>query len=143
MANIRRQKIPLIIEKHPETYNGFPYITLIEYRKSLLLTIVDNTTPTHIHAYVLDLCGPESVDEVQMLEIVDEWFNEGTRQHPVSIEFSKRGLTPHTTKIYKSLNIEFVSRVIGPAPVYDMIGSKRVNKRKRKPIPPEQLVNLE
>lgn len=137
-----KQKIPLIIEKHPETYTGLPYITLIEYRKSLLLCVVDNTTDSHIHAYVLDLCGPENVSEIQLLEVVENWHQDKDKQYPVSIEFSRHGLTTAVTKVYKSLNIEFVSRVIGPAPEFDMAGSKRVVKRKRKPIPQEQLTNV-
>ena len=45
------------------------------------------------------------------------------------------GLTHQTSKIYRALNIEFVSRVIGPVPTFPMSAIKSVKRRRRKLIP--------
>lgn len=128
--------VPLIIEPHPRDYSGFPFITLIQYRKQPMLAIVDNASEEIIRAYVLDLCGPEHVDEEAMINTALEWYSESRNLYPISVEFSRRGMTPMTSKVYRSLNMEFVARVIGPVPVYPTGTVKSIKRRRRKPIPP-------
>jgi hypothetical protein len=127
--------VPLIVEPHPRNYSGFPFITLIQYRKSPMLVIVDNADDEVIRAYVLDLCGPERVDEELMIQTASEWYDTNRVNFPISIEFSRRGMTPMTTKVYRALNVEFVSRVIGPVPKYPMNTVKSIKRRRRKTLP--------
>lgn len=136
----RKPVIPLVIEPHPNDYFGYPFITLIQYRKSPLLAIVDNATTEYIHAFVLDLCGPEGVDEEAVLTTAIEWHKNNSKSFPISIGFSRAGMTKDTSKIYRSLNVEFISRVIGPVPLYEMSEIKSVKRRRRKPIPANQTV---
>ena len=138
----RKPVIPLVIEPHPQEYNGYPFVTLVQYRKAPMLVIVDNATADYIHAFVLDMCGPEGVDENQILEIATEWYHNDEKQHPISIEFSRLGVTHYTSRIYRSLSVEFISRVIGPAPVYNMSEVKSVKRRRRKAIPLNQYTLL-
>ena len=128
--------VPLIIEPHPKEYNGLPFITLIQYRKLPMLVIVNNATDDGISAFVLDLCGPESVDEEILILTASEWYHTNRANYPISVEFSRRGLTPQTSKIYRSLNVDFISREIGPVPKYPMQTVKSVKRRRRKPLPP-------
>lgn len=134
----RKSSIPLIIEPHPEDYEGYPFITLIQYRKQPLLVIVDNATASYVNAFVLDMCGPEGVNEQMVISTAIDWYDKTVRSYPISIEFSRAGLTSETSKIYRALNTEFISRVIGPVPLYDMETVKSVKKRRKKPIPPNQ-----
>jgi hypothetical protein len=127
---------PLIIEPHPKDYSGFPFVTLIQYRKQPMLVIVDNADDDIIRAFVLDLCGPERVDEEMVIQAAAEWYSENRANFPISIDFSRRGLTPATTKIYRALNVEFVSRIIGPVPKYPMNTVKSVKRRRRKALAP-------
>lgn len=131
----RASAVPLIIEDHPENYTGYPFITLIQYRKSHVLAIVDNSDDSVIKSYVLDLCGPERVDEQRIIEIAASWYKNHKTEHPLSVEFSRRGATGEAGKIYRSFNIEFVTRVIGPLPRFEMMETTRIKRRKRKPIP--------
>jgi hypothetical protein len=133
---VKKTTAPLIIEPHPHDYVGLPFLTLIQYRKVPMLTIVDNITDDVIRAYVLDLCGPEEVDEESIILAAAEWYQQSRNAFPVSIEFSRRGLTPSVSKIYRSLNAEFVSRVIGPVPMFPMNAVKSVKRRRRRPISP-------
>lgn len=129
-----KTRVPLIVEGHPKDYSGFPFITLIQYRKQPMLVIVDNADDDIIRAYVLDLCDPEHVDEELIINIATEWYNINRVNFPISIEFSRRGLTPMTSKIYRALNVDFVSRVIGPVPKYSMNTVKSIKRRRRKSI---------
>lgn len=132
----KKEVAPLIVEPHPKDYSGFPFITLIQYRKQPLLTIVDNADDSVIKAYVLDVCGPERVDEEALIRAANEWYTNSRSLHPISVEFSRLGMTPITSRIYRALNIEFVSRVIGPVPKYPVDTVKSIKRRRRKPIAP-------
>lgn len=134
--------VPLIVEPHPKDYSGFPFITLIQYRKQPMLTIVDNATDDIIRAFVLDLCGPERVNEELIIQVAAEWYATNRANFPISIEFSKLGLSPHTSKIYRSLNVEFISRVIGPVSKYPMANIKSIKRRRRKPISSAAIIQL-
>ena len=127
--------IPLIIEPHPRDYNGLPFITLIQYLKLPMLVVVDNMNEDSIKAYVLDLCGPEGINEELVLSAVSVWYETNRHKYPLSIEFSRLGLVNQTSKIYRSLNVEFVSRIIGPIFKYPMGEIRSIKRRRRKPIP--------
>lgn len=131
----KKAPVPLIIEPHPRDYSGLPFITLIQYRKQPMLTIVDNADDDVIRAYVLDYCGPEHVDEERLIQTAIEWYEQSKQDYPLSIEFSRRGLTSVTAKVYRALNVEFVSRVIGPVPKYPMSTVKSIKRRRRKGVP--------
>lgn len=127
------EQIPqLVIEPHPVEYTGFPFITLIQYNKQQLLTIIDNADETCIKAYVLDLCGPELVKEELILETANEWFINNRSKYPLSIEFSKNNVSEISSKIYRTFNIDFVTRVIGPITKFNMKATKSIKRRKRK-----------
>lgn len=130
----KKPPAPLIVESHPKDYIGFPFITLIQYRKQPMLAIVDNADDQVIRAFVLDLCGPEHVDEEMVIRTAAEWFENNKSNFPISIEFSRRGMTCVTSKIYRALNIEFISRVIGPIQKYPLSTVKSLKRRRRKPI---------
>jgi hypothetical protein len=128
-------KYPLIIESHPVEYDGYDFITLIQYNETSHLTIVDNSDKKFIDCYVLDLCGPSGVEEEFVIEIAQNWYDEHRDAYPISIEFSRLGATGTVSKILRTFSIDFVTRVIGPLPQFVMKGTKKVRKRKRKPVP--------
>lgn len=132
----KKTTAPLIVEPHPKDYKGYPFITLIQYRKQHFLTIVDNVYNDNIKAYVLDMCGPESISEDQIIQIAHEWYETNSKKFPISVEFSRRGVTNETGKILKTYSVEFVSRVIGPINQFPISTVKSVRRRKRRPISP-------
>lgn len=132
---MKKTNTPLIIEAYPKDYSGYPFITLIQYRKQHMLTIVDNIFENIIKAYVLDLCNPEGVDEETIILIATEWYKNSKSLFPLSIEFSRRGMTAQTSKIYREFNTEFISRIIGPVPKFPINEIKSSKRRRRKPVP--------
>lgn len=133
---VRGNPIPLIVEEHPDDYKGYPFITLIQYRDQHMLTIVDNANEKQIKSFVLDLCTPAHVNEEIIINAAVEWFHERRDRYPISFEFSRLGLANDTSRIYRSFNIEFVTRVIGPLPHFDMKEVHSVKRRRRKAVPP-------
>ena len=130
-----KKTAPLIVEPHPVDYTGFPFITLIQYRKLPMLGIVDNADDSTLRVFVLDLCGPEGIKEEDIIAVASDWYDNNRSNYPISIEFSRKGIVSSTSKIYRALNIEFVSRVIGPVPKYPMGDVKSIKRRRRKPLP--------
>lgn len=128
-------KYPLIVESHPENYTGYDFITLIKYNDTNYLNIIDNVCNKQIITYVLDLCGPSNVNEELIINIAQKWFAENHNNYPISIEFSKLNMSAQTSSILRYFPIDYVTRVIGPLPEYNMAGPFKVKKRKRKLIP--------
>lgn len=135
----RKPKCSLLIESHPRDYSGYPFISLIQYQDQTLLAIVDNMDESKIQAYVLDYCGPERVDEQMLLRVAMDWFENSRDNYPISIEFAKHNLISETARIYRILNINFVTRFIGPANKYTISQCQTIKRRKRKPFPKVQL----
>ena len=135
VAKVKKILAPLLLEPHPKDYTGLPFLTLIQYRKQPVLTIVDNVDDQTLKVYVLDLCGPEGVNEELMVMVAAEWYEHNRTNYPISVEFSKRGMTGDASRVYKSFNIEFVSRVIGPISRFPMDAAKSVKRRRRKAVP--------
>lgn len=131
----RKQKSSLLIESHPRGYVGYPFITLVQYQDQTLLAIVDNMDDAKIMAYVLDFCGPEGVDEQKIITVANFWFENNRYHYPISIEFAKRDMLEETSKLYRILNINYVTRFIGPASTFTIDQCQTVKRRKRKPLP--------
>ena len=138
----RGNPIPLIVEKHPDDYDGYPFITLIQYRKDHFLTLIDNATPKQIKSYILDLCGPTQVDEELVVNTAAEWWENSRETYPLSFEFSRRGITSVVSPIYRTFNIEYVTRIIGPLPKFEMQEVHSIKRRKRKNIPKNMRVSV-
>lgn len=125
----------LIIESHPEEYDGYPFITLIKYRQKVLLTVIDNISDDSIKAFIIDYCGSEDVNEEEFIEAVREW-HETNKDVPVSINFSQRGIMYKFSKLYRTMNVEYVTRVIGPICKFNMNTTLSVRRKRRKQIQP-------
>jgi len=131
----RKNQVPLITEEHPDNYSGYPFITLIQYRDDDYLSIVDNFNKKIIGAYILDLCSAARVDEKQLISVAVEWYNNNRENFPISIEMSRRGMIKESHSIYRTFNVDYVKRVIGPLPQYKMTEVVNIRRRRKKGIP--------
>lgn len=130
----------LVIEEHPDNYNGYEFITLIRYNDQNFLTIVDNVIGNSIIVYVLDYCNQLLIAEEDIISIANDWYENSREKYPISIEFSKRLLGDETAKILREFNVDFITRVIGPAYTFPMSGKKKIRRRKKKVMPKEVLI---
>ena len=129
------KKFPLVIEEHPSDYDGYEFITLVRYNDKTYLNIIDNVTKKYIYGYVIDLCGPEGFNEETLINVACEWFYANGDRYPISIEFSKRDMTELSQRILRVFTVDYVTRVIGPLPQFNMNGPSKVRKRKKKEVP--------
>jgi hypothetical protein len=132
---MKRPFVPLVVEPHPQGYTGLPYVTLVCYREKEVLTIIDNCTDKYIKAYILDLCGPEDVDQTAMLQVAEHWYDNERDARPLSFTMSIHGVAQEGNKILRTYNTEYVTRVIGPMFRYPMNEVVSVKRRKRKHLP--------
>lgn len=123
------------MEPHPEDYEGYDFITLVRYNDESFLNIIDNVSKKYIYGYVIDLCGPESFNEENLIQVAYDWYYTNGDRFPISVEFSRRGLSESTERLLRAFPIDYVTRVIGPLPHFNMVGPTKVRKRKRKEIP--------
>lgn len=121
----------IIIEPHPDNYNGLPFITLLQYRKEHFLTIVDDSNDVEIKALVLDLCGPTETNKNFIINNAIEWFDNYSHM-PISFYFSMNGHSSVVEKIYKTFSTECTTRVIGPLPCYSMDSAPTSRKKRKK-----------
>ena len=123
----------LIREDHPSDYTGYKFITLIQFNDEKFLTIVDRVTDKTISAYILDLCGPQNIDEESILNIAYEWSLSPRKNFPISFEFTRLGIINEVSSIQRSFNKDFIERVIGPLPAVEVVKAT-VKRKKRKKI---------
>ena len=83
----RKVVVPLIVEPHPKDYSGYPFIKLVQYRKLPMLVIVDNIDDEVLRTFVLDLCGPEGIDEDILFRTAANWYEHNRNNFPISVEF--------------------------------------------------------
>lgn len=131
----KQSNFPFILEQHPGSYTGYPFITLIQYKSQHILSIVDNVFSKNLKAFVIDLCGPAGINEEVIIALASEWYDNSRNRYPLSFEFSKRGMTQQTSKIYRTYAIESIARVIGPIFCFPMDQIFKVKRRKRREIP--------
>lgn len=127
--------LPLLVEDHPGAYSGFPFLTFIQFRTEHVLAVVDNVHDNQIQCYVLDYCGPEGIDEMKFIEVVDNWYKNDKDSYPLSIALSRANIETQFNKIHRTYHLEFITRIVGPLYVYPIDEIKITRRRRRKPIP--------
>lgn len=132
---VRERPLPLLIEEHPNSYSGFPFLTFIQFRTEHVLAIVDNVYENQIQCYVLDYCGPEGVDDIKLMELADHWFYNERDKFPISISLSKQLQDKKFNAVHRTYNAEYITRIVGPLFSYPIDEVRVTKRRKRKPIP--------
>lgn len=128
------KKFPLVVEPHPADYEGYDFITLVRFNDDTFLSVIDNVSKKYIFGYVIDMCGPDQFEEQKLIEVAYEWYGTNGDRYPISVELSKRGLIERAQTILRAFPLDYVTRVIGPLPHFNMAGPTKVRKRKKKEI---------
>ncbi len=148
MASTRRRakkadQPELIIEDHPENYEGAPWITLVRYHDNKNhLVVVNYLAEEYLWGYSLEAM---SVPEQQVFHVVcEEYWDSVLYNEPVRIRVSmdqwlvERELShifgPKITGYY----VDNISRIIGPVRYSTPLPPKsKVRRRKRIDVPKE------
>lgn len=137
---IKDRPLPLLIEEHPNSYQGSPFLTFIQFRTEHVLAVVDNVHNNHIQCYVLDYCGPEGINELDMIAIAEHWFYHERDKYPISIALAKLEQEKIFNVIHRTYNVEFITRIVGPLFIYPIDEVRVTRRRKRKPLSPSTKV---
>jgi len=129
-----KRSFPFIIQNYPQEYTGYPFLSVIQYKNQHIISIIDNINKKTLKAFVLDLCGPEGVDEELVVNVASYWYEFERNRYPLSIEFSKRGLANITSKIMKTYTIDSIARIMGPLYIYPTDNGIKIKRRKRREI---------
>src|SRR5699024_2779562 len=125
-------KPELIIESHPQSYDDEPFLTLVKFRDTNHLCIVDNIDKRTLGAFVLDFCSPVDLDPNIIIEHARTWFKSSDYYHmPFSFYLAKVGYSD-ATKIYHEFQVNNISRLVGPVSYYELRELKKVRRRTRK-----------
>lgn len=137
-----KKRIPdLQVERTSDSAN-FYYLSVLQYRKEHHLVVIDNITGDTVNAYMLDRAAQEGIDVKQLLTVVTRWFYESSHKYPLSIEFSKRGMSHATNRILKNFELTHVTRIVGQDFQYEMNSAPKIRRRRVSHVPTTD-VNLE
>lgn len=134
MLQIFKHMRHIIVEPHPQDYTGYPFVALVQHKQTSYIAIIDNVNEKHIKAYVLDLCEPEGLSEKSIIDLAAEWYDCSVTKHPISVEFSKRGISNVVGKIYRTFNLDAVVRIIGHVSYFPINEVYKIKRRKKREI---------
>lgn len=125
---------PLVFEELQDASN-LTFLTLIEFKKTKYLTIIENVIDDEIQAYVLDNLTAEGINQEWFMNIATKWFYSSSEKYPLSFEFAKIGHSDTVVKIIKTFNTNSTSRVIGKLFTFPMNAKPKVKRRKAVLVP--------
>ena len=125
---------PLIVESYSDP-TSMVFLSIIEYKKENHLIIIDNIYNNEISGYVLDNAEAENLNAHDILSVAIRWYYRSSERYPLSVEFSKLGLSKAMAPLVKTFNVNHVSRLVGKCFVYDTHRKPKVKRKKVTPLP--------
>ena len=134
----KRNAKPLQRFPHPPDYDGALFITIIEHRKKVLLTVVDNADGEWIRAYLLDHAERCKVNEEEFFEVVRDWWDAGSIR-PVSIDLSLAGIDCGGMLVtFRNVKVDLT---VGPLPSFRKLPFKISKRKVKRPVEGEEVPN--
>lgn len=122
----------LVIEPHPSSYEGEPFLTLVKFLDSHHLCIINNMDKRILSAYVLDFCSPHGIDPFEVMAHARDWFESPDNYHmPFSFYLSKIGYEG-AHAIYHEFQLNHIARIVGPIAEYELREVSKIRKRTRR-----------
>lgn len=133
-----RKKVPELKLEIVEGTGNLHFVSLIEYKREQFIGIIDNVTDTEISAYILDYAEQEKIDLPTFISVATRWFYAESEDKQFSIFLAKNGLTGWAAPMFRSLDVTFVSRIVGESFSYNKKKPVKV-KRRRVSLPAESV----
>ena len=122
--------IPKLFVEFASDSGSLFYLSVLEYRSQQFIGVVNNIDDVEVGMYVLDFAEPEKVDVRTLFSAITLWFYKSSSIHPLSVEFSKLGLTPITDKIFRTFELAHVTRLVGNGFQFDVSAKPKVRRRR-------------
>ena len=130
-----KKKIPALNIEHINNPTNFVFLSLIEYKRETYLGIIDFIKSDEMGAYILDYADQERVNTPEFLQVATRWYYKSSDTSPLSVEIARLGLTPQCSKIYRTFDTSYVSRIVGQGFKFDSLEKVKVKRRKILAIP--------
>lgn len=122
--------IPKLFVEFASDSGSLFYLSVLEYRSQQFIGVVNNIDDDEVGMYVLDFAEPAKVDVRLLFSAITLWFYKSSATHPLSVEFSKLGLTPMADKIFRTFELAHVTRLVGNGFQYDVNAKPKVRRRR-------------
>jgi hypothetical protein len=129
----KKLKYPKI--EYIESSDNLHYLSVIKFRDTDYLCIIDNITDETLTAYVLDNTQIVGINPSVIIHIATRWFYSNSTRHPISFEFSKRNCAARTSLILRSFNLYEVQQITGKPFVFNIYDRQKIRSRKIQQIP--------
>lgn len=130
-----KRKIPALIIERITDDSNLQFLSVIEFKRNEYLSVIDNITNTHVKAYTFDNIRPNTIEINAFLSTIIRWYYAESFCKPLSISLSKQGMTGMTAPLYKSFEINGVSRIIGNPFIFPQFTETSTRKKKILAIP--------
>ena len=130
---MKRKIPPLIVEALEEQCNLY-MLSLIEYRRNQYTCVIDNVTSSDLRVYVVDQFHPDALTAKEIISEAIYWYYDTAHKQQFSIHLATRGLHSATAPLYKTFDLNGVSRVVGKAFNFPELTKSKVKKRRVLPI---------
>jgi hypothetical protein len=130
-----KKKIPPLIIDRVMDESNLCFLSLVEYRRMEYIGIIDNITDTHVKIFALDFIRPNTIPRTLLLSTAIRWFYEYSDRKPLSIILSQMGLTHASSPLYKSFELNGISRIVGNPFSYRHFTEQKTKKKKVLSIP--------
>lgn len=130
-----RKKIPPLNIERIDGSGNLLFLSLIEYKHSHYLCVINHCGESDVEAYVLDYAEQNNINVANFLRFVTHWFYSAADKYPLSIEIAKNNLTKQFAPIFKTFDTAHVSRIVGSAFFFESLTKTKVKRRRTVPLP--------
>lgn len=128
-----KKKIPpLIVDNVEENHNLF-LLSVVEYRRTEYVCIIDNITQAELRVYIIDQHHPEALSTEELISEAIHWYYHASALHQFSVYLASKELAHLATPLLRTFDINGVSRVVGKA--FHFPGLTKVKVKRRKVLP--------
>jgi hypothetical protein len=129
------KKAPPLVVETVEDETNYVYTALIVYKKKQYLTVINDINDEEILAYVLDNATAENIDLRWFLSVANLWYYKNSHRYPLSFELARLGQFNKTSSMLKTMNIDYVSRIVGRVFQYRMDTKPKIRRKRIQAIP--------
>ena len=129
-----KKKIPPLEVETIQNQANLYLLSLIEYRRVEYTCIIDNVTPTDVRVFVVDTLHPDALTYNEIISEAIYWFYDTSERQQFSMHLAARGLHQSASPLYRTFDLNGVSRVVGKAFSFPELAKNKVKKRRVLPI---------
>lgn len=129
------KKSPPLHVELVENNQNYLYLSLIEYKRTTYLCVIDNVKKDEITAYVIDNITDNSLSLQDFLSVCNIWYYRSSEKYPISMEFNRLGLNDRVYSLVKTFNSDYVTRIVGKVFTFNLDAKPKVKRKRANLVP--------